>query len=317
MQFPRATRRILGVIGPRALAERLTDDIRLFLREELKLELSAEKTLITHAATEEANFLGTLLSLGRPSTGEAKVAVIHRPDKRLFKRRITGQWPLLRVPIKRLIDKLATKGFCDKEGYPISKAGWTRLDADQIIQLFNSNLWGLLNYYRFANNFSAMSRIQYILRFSLAKTLAHKYRTTMSAIFRKHGRRICFRWTRPDGTIREVYFKENTDWSYKADAFMTRPPNIDLLSWHRELRTRSKLGFPCLICGSEQNVEMHHVRHIRKMGKQKPTGFTAVMRALNRKQIPVCSSCHDKIHRGEYDGIRPQELAYDFVATQT
>jgi hypothetical protein len=60
---------------------------------------------------------------------------------------------------------------------------------------------------------------------------------------------------------------------------------------------------------------MHHVRHIRKMGVKKPTGFTGVMRALNRKQVPVCAPCHDKIHRGEYDGISMQDLANDFAAT--
>ena len=53
---------------------------------------------------------------------------------------------------------------------------------------------------------------------------------------------------------------------------------------------------------------------IRKMGDKKPTGFTAVMRALNRKQVPVCEDCHRKIHCGEYDGIRLADLAYEFVA---
>jgi group II intron reverse transcriptase/maturase len=308
---------ILGVIGPRELAERLKDDIQLFLREELKLELSTEKTLITHAATEEAYFLGTRLMIGRTRPGTAKMALINRPDKRLFRKRVTGYFPKLHAPIKKLIAKMHSKGFCDKEGFPLSKAGWTGLDADQIILLFNSNLWGLLNYYRFVNNFGAMSRIQYILRFSLAKTLAHKFKTSMKKMFRKHGRNLCFRWTLRNGKTREVSFRENLDWSNQLDAFRTKPPNIDLLAWQTGMRSRSKLGFPCLICGSDDHVEMHHVRHIRKMGAKKPTGFTAVMRALNRKQVPVCSSCHDKIHRGEYDGLSMQDLAYDFTATLT
>src|SRR5262249_11651471 len=163
---------ILGVIGPRALAERLKDDLQLFLREELKLELSTEKTLITHAATEEAYFLGTRLMIGRSRPGTAKIAVIRRPGDRPFRKRVTGMAPRMHAPINKLIAKLHSKGFCDKDGYPQSKAGWTGLDADQIINLFNSNLWGLLNYYRFVNNFGALSRIQHILRFSLAKTLA-------------------------------------------------------------------------------------------------------------------------------------------------
>jgi predicted HNH restriction endonuclease len=77
------------------------------------------------------------------------------------------------------------------------------------------------------------------------------------------------------------------------------------------MHTRSKLGKPCCICGSSNQVEMHHVRHIRKMGQKKPDGFTRIMRTLNRKQIPTCKSCHDKIHRGHYDGISLADLAYD------
>jgi hypothetical protein len=60
---------------------------------------------------------------------------------------------------------------------------------------------------------------------------------------------------------------------------------------------------------------MHHVRHIRKMGERKPTGFHAVMRALNRKQIPVCKGCYEIIDRREYNNMRLHDLAYDFVVS--
>lgn len=32
-------------------------------------------------------------------------------------------------------------------------------------------------------------------------------------------------------------------------------------------------------------------------------GFTKLMSMINRKQIPVCRSCHNLIHQGKYDGI--------------
>src|SRR5262249_15702333 len=96
--------------------------------------------------------------------------------------------------------------------------------------------------------------------------------------------------------------------------FAKNPVNIDLLAWQTGLRTRSKLGFPCLVCGRGDKVQMHHVRHIRKMGSKKPKGFTPVMARLNRKQGPVCEDCHRNIHGGEYDGISLQDLAYDFAA---
>ena len=55
---------------------------------------------------------------------------------------------------------------------------------------------------------------------------------------------------------------------------------------------------------------MHHVKHIRKSNR-KHQGFSQIMSALNRKQIPVCQSCHKKIHKGVYDGISLRDLKRD------
>jgi hypothetical protein len=49
---------LLGFTGPKAEAEEIKQRLRQFLREELRLELSEEKTLITHARTGAARFLG-------------------------------------------------------------------------------------------------------------------------------------------------------------------------------------------------------------------------------------------------------------------
>src|SRR5262249_9820583 len=49
---------LLGFVGPKEEAEEIKGRLGLFLREILKLELSPEKTLITHATTGAARFLG-------------------------------------------------------------------------------------------------------------------------------------------------------------------------------------------------------------------------------------------------------------------
>ena len=49
---------LLGFAGPKHEAEEIKSKIAAFLREELKLELSESKTLITHAASQAARFLG-------------------------------------------------------------------------------------------------------------------------------------------------------------------------------------------------------------------------------------------------------------------
>jgi len=49
---------LLGFCGPRAEAEAIKRQLGEFLREELKLDLSEPKTLITHARSQAAHFLG-------------------------------------------------------------------------------------------------------------------------------------------------------------------------------------------------------------------------------------------------------------------
>src|SRR5690606_4868575 len=49
---------LLGFIGSKAEAADIKMAVGTFLREQLKLTLSPEKTLITHARTQHAHFLG-------------------------------------------------------------------------------------------------------------------------------------------------------------------------------------------------------------------------------------------------------------------
>ena len=49
---------LLSFAGPKKEAEEIKGHIRDFLERELGLELSMEKTLITHARSEKARFLG-------------------------------------------------------------------------------------------------------------------------------------------------------------------------------------------------------------------------------------------------------------------
>ncbi len=49
---------LLGFTGPKAEAEQIKQRLAQFLRDKLILELSQEKTLITHARTGAARFLG-------------------------------------------------------------------------------------------------------------------------------------------------------------------------------------------------------------------------------------------------------------------
>jgi group II intron reverse transcriptase/maturase len=305
---------LIGICGPRTLAEQVKEELKSFLQDHLKLTLSEEKTRITHAREEQAHFLGTQLFIGRG--GIQRVVTINNGLSKPFKRRSTGSEIIMQAPTPKLIKKLESKGFCTAKGTPTTKKAWIYLDPDQIVLLYNGINRGVQNYYRFADNFQQFGRIQYILHYSLAKTLAAKYKCSVRRIFKRFGKAITIPVKTKDKADRLVSFFVNHDWKKQRNGFQVGNKNIDLLQWTITMRTRSKLGKACCICNDPLHVEMHHVRHIRKTGAKRPTGFNAILQALNRKQLPVCPSCHQKIHRGEYDGMRLTDLAYNPYASE-
>ena len=194
----------------------------------------------------------------------------------------------------------------------MTKKEWTHFEVDQMLLLYNSINRGIQNYYRFTDNFSNLSRIQYILQFSLAHTLATKYQCSLRQIFKRWGRAPSIQVPSSDGKQeRCITFSYNSEWEKQRNGFLIGHKDVDLFQWSIRLRARSRLGMPCCICNSTSQVEMHHVRHIRKIGQKKPVGIHAILRTLNRKQLPVCAGCHRKIHRGEYDELRLSDLAYN------
>ena len=301
---------LVGICGPRTLAEQVKEELKTFLSQRLKLTLSEEKTQITHARKEQAHFLGTRLAIGRE--GVQRVVTTNNGSGRPIQRRSTGSEIVMTAPRNELVKKLHAKGFCTTTGHPTTKLAWIDLDTDQIIPLFNGINRGIQNYYRFADNFGHLAQIQYILKFSLVMTLAAKYKRSVGQIFKRFGKTPTIMIKAKDGKKdRRVAFYANSDWKKQRNGFQIGQEEVDRLQWSITMRTRSKLGMPCCICNSVQQVEMHHVRHIRKTGGKKPVGVNAILQMLNRKQIPVCKTCHQKIHRGDYDGLNLSDLAYN------
>ncbi|MDO7911645.1 reverse transcriptase domain-containing protein [Pseudomonas sp. 22-AL-CL-001] len=300
---------VVGINGPRELAERLRTEIGDHLRN-LGLELSMEKTHIRHAKTEPAKFLGTSFRVGSTSP---KVMRIKRHGK-WFTKRVAGWTPLMYAPVTDIVAKLCSKGFCNPQGEPTTINRWIHLDDYQIVEQVGSVWRGICNYYSFVDSFSNLNRIQYILQHAAAKTLATKHRSTRSKIFTKHGAKLRVRVRNEAGEeVKQVAMPLVKSWVSKPNRFMIGEVDTNFLERNLRLRTRSKLGSPCVICDSNDRVAMHHVKHIRKLGS-KLVGFTRVMAILNRKQIPVCHECHHRIHRGEYDGISLSSFAHPNVA---
>lgn len=93
-------------------------------------------------------------------------------------------------PFYLMILILSKQNFCNFFGYPKSKSGWVTLIDNDIIQHFNRVQKSLFFFYSGCNNSKALSRIQYILHFSCAKTLACKHKTNLRYIFKKFGNKF-------------------------------------------------------------------------------------------------------------------------------
>src|SRR5206468_2810726 len=84
VKFPRATRLLLGFIGPKDEAEEIKARLGDFLHENLGLELSPEKTLVTHAGTRFARFLGyDVGTKGRQHGGDGHHITLRLPLQKL------------------------------------------------------------------------------------------------------------------------------------------------------------------------------------------------------------------------------------------
>lgn len=297
---------LIGVVGSKEDCENIRSDIARFLSEQVKLDLNLEKTKITHATTEMAVFLGTLIRI-TPHDKKPYRHVVRGDQSYLMKSNTSVQ---LLAPIPKLVNKLHSKGLCSARGNPTR---WTRMipcEDNQIVDLYKTMWTGLMNYYSFADNYGALSRIFYILKYSCVLTLAAKHKLgTKKKTFQKYGK--CLLITRGDKVL--TSFPDPESWSKPANKFRGQFVNpfyrLDKLA-SAYFRTATLLQDACALCQSTGPLEMHHIKHLKDL-KWKDDRWSTYMSSIRRKQIPVCRPCHQKIHRGEYDQIALNDLAND------
>ena len=164
---------ILGFIGPKEEAEEIKQRLRAFLREELKLELSEAKTLITHAKTETARFLNYEIHTIQKDT--------HRDQRN--RRSLNGTIGL-RVPRDVIKNKCQSyKRYRRKVHHRTELIN----DSDfSIMALYQAEYRGLVEYYRLAYNLHCLTELEGTMEISLTKTLAAKYRLSVPKVYKKY-----------------------------------------------------------------------------------------------------------------------------------
>jgi group II intron reverse transcriptase/maturase len=288
---------LIGVIGSKEDCTKLRTETTNFLKDELLLNLNLEKTKITHATSDKASFLGALIRITPAELRPYRNVV--RGDQTFVMRPKTRVQLL--VPIDRVVEKLIQKGMAYKNGDP---KRWTRMivfDDAHIINHMRSIYRGLANYYSFVDNFGAMGRIYYIIKYSCMLTLVskHKLRTKKQG-FKKYGKDM--KIIKEDKTLAEFPNESFANKKIFHDNKISPFTKLERMA-NAYFRTTKRFESSCIVCESTEQLEMHHVKHIRKATeKMEKDYWTRLMSHMNRKQIPVCKECHNKIHQGNYDG---------------
>jgi group II intron reverse transcriptase/maturase len=282
---------LLGFTGPKAEAENIKDQLARFLRDELALELNADKTLITHARTRAARYLGY------------EIIVQHSDSKITGGRRAVNGRIALRVPREVIKAKRATYL---RHGKPCHRPAMQNLDDYQIVKTYAAEYRGVVQYYLLASDVWRLSALRWTTEISMLKTLAAKHQSTVSKMAARHrakietpyGLRTCFEArVERDGKPTLVARFGGIPLARNKDAVLIDRVPKPVVYPRKELVARL-LSARCELCEEPGKVVVHQVRNLASLGEPGAgqPAWAALMVRKRRKTLVVCRPCHDTIH---------------------
>jgi group II intron reverse transcriptase/maturase len=282
---------LLGFTGPKAEAEQIKDQMATFLRDELKLELNPDKTLVTHARTRAARYLGYEIITQSSNTKITR-----------GRRSINGT-VALRVPLDVIKAKCAPYL---RNGKPEARTAMCNLDDYDIVKTYAAEYRGIVQYYLLATDVWRFARLRWTAETSMLKTLAAKHQSTVSKIATKHkaaietphGPRTCFE-ARVDRNSKQPLVARfgGIPLARTKDATLVDrvPPPVTYP--FKELTVRLRKG-RCELCQEPGKVQVHQIRRLAQLeppGPDQPAWATLMARK-RRKTLVVCHPCHHAIH---------------------
>ena len=284
---------LAGVCGTREECEILKAEIADFLNTELKLTLSEEKTLITHSS-EKVRFLGYDISVRRSQ----EIKGYKMKNGKWRKSRSLHQKVALAIPHTEKIEKFmfAKKAIIQKENgefKPVHRTALLNQSDSEILEQYNAEIRGLLNYYNLAVDYHTLDYFCYLMEYSCLKTIANKHKSSVRKIIDQYrdGNTWSISYETKEGTkkMRPVKIAnckrgEATDTVFKRTKF----------NWKSTIRQRLNAGV-CELCGTKHAdlYEVHVVRNLNELGD---SDWENAMKTKRRKTLVVCNKCHSKIH---------------------
>lgn len=172
---------VIGIAGNKEHAMKIKELAGKFLENELALELSEQKTLVTHLENP-VPFLGYEFRMWQ----EVKVK---RDGQPLKKRTLSGAIKL-EIPSRKIKDFALKNNYGNLDDFNITHRTKLINNSElEILMTYNAELRGIANYYKLANNYHHLDRLFYLAESSFIKTMANKRRSTSAKVansMRKH-----------------------------------------------------------------------------------------------------------------------------------
>ena len=285
---------LISVIGSKSECETIKADITQFMREQLKLELSDEKTLITHAQ-DKAKFLGYEIFI-------RKSDAVKRNRDGVLKRDFNGAVVLtLNSAVKQ--KKLTEYNALEVRNIDGKDIWWSKprrymtpMKPEDILAQYNAEIRGLYNYYSLAANVSKeCASFAFIMKMSMFKTLGWKLNTSARKVRQKYQKDKDFVIPYNDAKGKQKYrvfynegFKKR---NAQFDVDYDKLPQTMYVPYP-SLVERLKDG-RCELCGKDGKVVMHHVRTLTKLKGNNE--WEKLMLQRHRKTLVVCEDCNSMI----------------------
>lgn len=212
------------------------------------------------------------------------------------------------VDMDKQIKKLHDNGMCDTYGHPTSIKRLFNSTSKEIITYGNQVLRGLINNNQGCSNYFKMSRIQYIVQFSIALTLARKYDISLKKVFRKYHKNLTDTYKNEKGNTKTI--KLALYYSFKRDkTFFPRWLNKIKQTLEYNYKDNNPLKQNCYICGTPHHHAMFHRKKVSLLKEPYPHIIKEMIR-INRRQICLCTKCFDKVSNNllEYNQITKRKL---------
>jgi group II intron reverse transcriptase/maturase len=253
---------LLGFVGPKAEAEQIKSRLAAFLRDDLALTLSPDKTLITHARSQRARFLGYEIAVASSDRRTRRPTTTDRRNRRSVNGTIVLHVPASVIKAKGAPYLARGKPAC--RNFMVNEADYN------IVGRFGAEYRGIVQYYLLAGDVFRLHRLRWVMETSMLKTLARKHRSSVSKMAARHkaklvtphGPRTCF-----EASVARVGRKPlvarfgGIPLKRHKGAVLTDRVTTGPVYPNKELIRRLQAG-RCELCKRTDSISVHHVRSL-------------------------------------------------------